>query len=84
MTQHLQINLPEDTLKQIDQAISSDYSLTDQNQKRSQFIDQAVKFYLAEQQKQKLRERIKEGALKYQQRDQKLADEWFDLEEEIS
>ncbi len=84
MTQHLHINLPEDTLKQIDQAISSDYSLTDQNQKRSQFIDQAVKFYLAEQQKQTLRERLKEGAIKYEQRDQELADEWFDLEEEIS
>lgn len=77
----LQINLPEDTLKQIDQAISRDYSLTDQNQKISHFIDQAVKFYISEQ--EKLKERIKEGAIKNQQRDQVLADEWFNLEEEI-
>lgn len=83
MIQQLQINLPEATLKQIDQAISITDSLDEQQQKRNELIDKAIKFFLAEQENQSLRDRIQEGAIKHYQRDLNTVNEWFYLEEEV-
>ena len=45
-------------------------------------IDEAVRWFIAEKGRQRLRERIKEGAIARAQRDLELAADWFSLEEE--
>lgn len=49
---------------------------------RSRFIDEAIRQYVHELGRKKLRRRLKEGALKRAKRDLKLTEEWFALEEE--
>ncbi len=74
MYRRLNITLPDKTLKMLDQfAPKGD---------RSSFIDEAIQNYIAQIQKQKLREQLKEGAIRHAKRDLSLADDWFGLEEE--
>ena len=75
MHKRLNITLPETTVELIENLA--------QKGERSSFIDNAVKFY-AKQMKQKgLREKLKEGAIARSRQDLEIAEEWFNLEEEL-
>jgi CopG family transcriptional regulator/antitoxin EndoAI len=49
---------------------------------RSQFIDQAVRFYIREASRSRLQKELRAGAIARAARDQQLADEWFPIESE--
>jgi CopG family transcriptional regulator / antitoxin EndoAI len=72
--QRINITLPIETLQALDRHVPKG--------DRSQFIHAAIQAYLAQLQKQKLRQQIKEGAIRRAERDLQLADDWFALEEE--
>jgi CopG family transcriptional regulator/antitoxin EndoAI len=75
MYRRLNITLPDKTLKMLDQfAPKGD---------RSSFINEAIQSYIAQIQKQRLREQLKEGAIRHAERDLGLADDWFGVEEEL-
>ena len=72
---NLNITLPEETIKLIDQVTSKG--------DRSQFINEAVQYYITQKALVNLPEQLKEGAIHRAKRDLELAGEWFDLEEEV-
>ncbi len=72
--QRINITLPTETLQALDQHVAKG--------DRSQFIDAAIQAYLSQIQKEKLRQQLKEGAIRRAERDRQLADDWFGLEEE--
>ena len=74
MYREIEVTLPEETVQLLERVVP--------NGDRNAFINEAVKFYIAEQSKANLRERLKEGAIRRAQRDLALAEEWFDIEEE--
>ncbi len=74
MYRRLNITLPEDTIRLID-------TVTEKGD-RSRFINEAVQYYIKQKASNNLREQLKEGAIKRSQRDLKLAEEWYELEEE--
>ncbi|KAM3093613.1 hypothetical protein ACKFKF_29075 [Phormidesmis sp. 146-12] len=74
MDRSLNITLPEETVQLIDQ-------LT-QKGDLSQFINQAVNYYIHEKSKATLRKQLQEGAIRRADRDLNLTEEWFALEEE--
>ena len=47
------------------------------------FIDEAIKHYVQEVGRGKLRKQLQEGALRRAKRDLALAEEWFGLDEEV-
>jgi CopG family transcriptional regulator / antitoxin EndoAI len=75
MHRRINISLPEETLALIDRVAK----LGD----RSRFIDEAVKHYVQEVGRSKLRKQLQEGALRRAKRDLALAEEWFGLDEEV-
>ncbi len=75
MNQRINITLPEETLGLIDRVVSKG--------SRSQFIDRAIKYYVDAIGQKNLKKLIREGAIKRAERDLRLAQEWFTLEEEI-
>ena len=68
------ITLPEETLGKIDRIAKRG--------NRSSFIKEAVHFYVEEVGKENLRASLKEGALAYAKRDQEIATEWFNVDEQ--
>lgn len=70
----INITLSRDTLKQLDNIAEKG--------ERSKIIDQAVQYFLKQKGKERLKERIKQGAQKQAERDQDIASDWFELEEE--
>ena len=68
------ITLPEETIQLIDRVADKG--------ERSYVIDKAVHFYVETTGKQNIRDQIREGALLNAERDQTIAEEWFDFEEE--
>ena len=74
MYQRINITLPEETLGLIDRIAEKG--------DRSQFIDRAIRYYVEAVGKAKLKKLLKEGALSRAERDLRLAEEWFTLEEE--
>ena len=70
----LNITLPEKTVRLIDRVARKG--------SRSSFIAEAVERYVTEIGRANLREQLKEGALRWADRDLNLASEWFDIEEE--
>jgi len=74
MHKRVNVTLPESTVALIDRAAK--------NGNRSRFIDHAVKSYIRQKEKEQLRERLERGAIKRAERDLKLAQEWFAVEEE--
>lgn len=76
-TAHKRINitLPETTVALLETVAEKG--------ERSVFIDVAVKNYIKQLKQENLRERLKEGATARSKRDLQLADEWFDVEEEL-
>lgn len=74
MNQRINITLPEETLTLIDRVAEKG--------DRSRFIDLAIKYYVEAMGKAKLKKLLKEGAIARAERDLRLAEEWFNLEEE--
>lgn len=75
MYRRVNITLPEETLKLIDRAAAKG--------DRSRFISEAVRYFVQAQSRRRLREFLKEGALKRAERDLALVEEWFPMEEEL-
>ena len=75
MHKRLNITLPEATVELIENLA--------QKGERSNFIDNAVKFYAKQLKQVGLRERLKEGAIARSRQDLEIAEEWFGLEEEL-
>jgi len=74
MYQRINITLPNETLQLLDRlAPKGD---------RSHFIDQAVKYYVNAEAKKNLREKLKQGALRWADRDLCLTQDWFTIDEE--
>ncbi len=74
MYQRVNITLPEETLNLIDRVAEKG--------DRSRFIDLAIRYYVEAMGKAKLKKLLKEGAIARAERDLRLAEEWFTLEEE--
>jgi len=76
ITMHRRVNvtLPEATLRLIDRVAKRG--------SRSRFINEAVEYFAHTQGKEKLREELREGALKRAKRDLGLVQDWFILDEE--
>jgi CopG family transcriptional regulator/antitoxin EndoAI len=75
MHRRINISLPEETLALIDRVAKQG--------DRSRFIDEAIKHYVQEVGRSKLRKQLQEGALRRAKRDLALAEEWFGLDEEV-
>jgi len=75
MRKRVNITLPEETLELIDQVT--------EHGDRSRFIDDAVRHYIQETGRANLRKRLKEGALRRAERDLGLAEEWFNVDEDV-
>ena len=71
----LNITLPESTVDLLESAVGKG--------ERSSFIDLAIKTYIKQAKQNSLREQLKEGAIARGERDLRLADEWFEVEEEL-
>ncbi|HTZ74554.1 MAG TPA: hypothetical protein VMB47_11580 [Candidatus Aquilonibacter sp.] len=76
MHRRINITLPEETIRLIDRVSARG--------DRSALIDRAVKRYVAQSRRAKLKKQLKEGALRRAKRDLQLAEESFLLEEEAS
>ena len=74
MHRRINVTLPEETVKLIEHV--------SRKGGRSRLIDLAIKRYITEIDRANLRKKLKEGALRRAPRDQKLAEEWFLLEDE--
>ena len=74
MTRRINITLPNETIELLARIVPKG--------DRSRFINDAVKHYIAEVEKKKLREHLKQGAIERAERDLNLAETWFSLEEE--
>ena len=74
MYQAINIQLPDDTVVEIDR-------LAPQGD-RMLFISEAIQFYILEANKKALRDLLKEGAIARADRDLALAQEWFTLDED--
>ena len=71
----LNITLPESTVNLLETIVGKG--------KRSNFIDVAIKTYIKQEKQNTLREDLKESAIARRERDLQLADEWFEVEEEL-
>jgi CopG family transcriptional regulator / antitoxin EndoAI len=74
MHRRINISLPEETLQLVDRVAAKG--------DRSQFIAEAVRHYVARTGRERLRKRLKEGAVRRAARDQALTEDWVLLEEE--
>ena len=74
MHRRINITLPEKTLNLMDRVSKKG--------DRSRFIDEAIKRYIREVGRAKIREQLKAAYLEGAERDRELAEEWFFLEEE--
>ncbi len=75
MHKRLNITLPAETVDLVDQIVKKG--------DRSRFIDEAIKRYLNEVDKENLREQLKEGYIAWAEQDLETATEWSPLEEEV-
>ncbi len=71
----LNITLPESTVNLLETVANKG--------ERSIFIDSAIKSYIKQTKQSELREGLKAGAIARRERDLNLADDWFEIEEEL-
>lgn len=88
MYHRINVTLPSETLKQLDEYAPLGDGAERPLRNRSRFIHQAIQHYINQIQKQKLREQLQEGAIRRAERDgfarrrhRNLAEDWFVLEE---
>jgi CopG family transcriptional regulator/antitoxin EndoAI len=74
MRRRINITLPEETVRLIDRV--------SEKGDRSRLIDRAVRRYVTAARRAKLRKQLKEGALRRAERDLRISEESFFLEEE--
>jgi len=74
MHRRINVTLPEETVKLID-GVS-------ERGGRSRLINEAVKRYIGRRRRASLRKLLREGALRRAERDRRLAEEWFLLEDD--
>lgn len=74
MNKRLNITLPEQTVRLMDQAAPKG--------QRSNLIAKAIKLYVQQHKRSELRKLLAQGAKANAKRDLKMAEEWFPLEEE--
>ena len=74
MHRRINVTLPEETLKLMDRVSAKG--------QRSRLIHEAVRRYVIELRRKKLRQQLKEGYLRGAHRDRRLAEEWFLVDEE--
>ena len=74
MHRRINITLPEETVRLLDRIAGKG--------ERSRVIAEAVTRYVTRTGREQLRKQVKEGALRHAERDRKMAQEWFALEEE--
>ncbi len=74
MHRRINITLPDETVRLIDRVTAKG--------DRSRFIAEAVTHYVGATGRAQLRKRLKEGALRRAERDRRLAQDWFLLDEE--
>jgi CopG family transcriptional regulator / antitoxin EndoAI len=82
MHRRLNITLREETIKLIDQVVEKGDAEYGTLRERSRFINEAVQYYIEQKALADLREQLKEGAIRWAERDLQLAEESFYLEEE--
>jgi CopG family transcriptional regulator/antitoxin EndoAI len=75
MHKRLNITLPESTIVLLESVAGKG--------EKSNFIDNAIKSYIRREKQNDLRQRLKEGAIARSERDLQLAEEWFEVEEEL-
>lgn len=71
----MNITLPESTVTLLETIANKG--------ERSTFIDKAIKAYVKQTRRESLRNSLKEGAIARSERDLNLADEWFEIDEEL-
>lgn len=71
----LNITLPESTVALLETVANKG--------ERSTFIDTAIKAYIKQARRESLHNSLKEGAIERSERDLNLADEWFEIDEEL-
>jgi len=74
MSKRLNITLPEETVRLINRVAKRG--------QRSRLINQAVHRYVKEEGRAAIRRRLEEGARRRANRDLRIAEEWFALEED--
>jgi len=74
MHRRLNITLPEETVRLLDRAVPKG--------ERSRLIAKAIQYYVQEMGRSNVRKRLREGATHRSERDRKLAEEWFAVDEE--
>ncbi len=74
MNQRINITLPSETLQLIDRTVPKG--------DRSHFIDEAVKHFINAKAKENLREKLKQGAVRWADRDLGITQDWFNIDEE--
>ena len=73
--QRVNVTLPSATLRLLDRVAAPG--------NRSRFIGEAVRFYIRQKGQSNLRQQLRQGAIARAERDLRLAEEWFPLENEI-
>lgn len=68
----INVSLAESTVRLLDRAADKG--------DRSRLIDEAIRYYVQERGRERLRKKLKEGAEKRAQRDLALAQDWFPIE----
>jgi CopG family transcriptional regulator/antitoxin EndoAI len=74
MHRRINITLPEETARLLDRVVPKG--------DRSRLIAAAIAHYVGATGRAQLRKRLKEGAIRRAERDLRLAEEWFALDEE--
>lgn len=74
MHRRINITLPEETLRLVDRVA--------EHGDRSRLIDEAIRQYIKKIGRENLKSRLKEGAIRRAERDLKISEEWFLLDEE--
>lgn len=74
MSERLNITLPEETVRLINRVAKRG--------QRSRLINQAVNRYVKEEGRAAIRKRLEEGARRRADRDLRIVEEWFALEED--
>ena len=73
MYRRINITLPEETIQLIDGVVPT--------RDRSHFINEALKYYIAQTQKNQLKQQLKQKAIRRAEWDLNFAQDWLSLEE---
>ena len=78
VTKRIMISLPHNLLEEVDDIVASE------KRTRSDFIREAMRLYLAEREKQQIREKMRKGYAEMAKLNLRLANEAFEVENEAN